>query len=303
MSFARLGIAGVGLIGGSIALRARAAGARVIGFDRDAQTLSRALERGAIDEGAPDLWSLARACTTLVIALPVDATLAALEQLAGRPGPALVIDVASVKMPLIRAGSRVANYVGTHPMAGRERGGIDAADAGLFQNASWAYVPHHDAALVAKTREFIGAMGARPIEIDPLRHDAIVALTSHLPQALSVLLGATVAAAAADDRRVIDLCGPGMVSMLRLARSPESTWAPIVAANALPIALRLRSMARACDAVADALETGESALLMSYFEAAGALAVALEERFAPGPRSSTYPWTPSTPNPAPPSAR
>lgn len=301
---ARLGIAGVGLIGGSIALRARAAGIRVIGFDRDDAAVEHAITRGVVDAGLPDLASLARACDTLVIALPVDATRAALEQLAGQPGPALIVDVASVKAPLMSAGARVANYIGTHPMAGREQGGIDAADAELFRNATWAHLPHRDAGLVERARALILAMGAIPLEIDAVEHDAIVALTSHLPQALAVVLGAEVAAAAGDDGRVTELCGPGMMSMLRLARSPESMWAPIVAANALPLAQRLRSIARALAGAAAGLEAGDSGALMSYFANARKAVTVLEERFASKPRSSTYPWPPgSSPPPPPPSAR
>jgi prephenate dehydrogenase len=280
----RLGIAGVGLIGGSIALRAGPAYA-VIGYDRDAETLAGALARGGIDEAAPDLATLARRCETLVIALPVDAALDALEALAGCPGPALVIDVASVKAPLARAGARVANYVGTHPMAGREQGGIEFADRGLFENATWAHTPHPDAALIAKTRTFIAAMGALPLEIDAERHDAIVALTSHLPQALAVVLGSELAAAARHDRRVTELCGPGMMTMLRLARSPQSVWAPIVTANAGPIAQRLRAIAQALDTAAAALEAGDRALLMSHFAPARGAVDELEERFLPSSRS------------------
>ncbi len=274
------------------------------GHDRDGATIERAFARGAIDATAPDLASLAASCDTLIIALPVDATRTALEQLAGRRGPTLVIDVASVKAPLVIPGARVANYIGTHPMAGREQGGVDAADATLFQRATWAYTPHPDAALVARTVAFIVAMGAIPLEIDPVRHDAIVALTSHLPQALSVLLGAAVAACAQTDPCVIELCGPGMMSMLRLARSPENTWNPIVEANALPIARQLRSIARDLDGAATGLEAGETAALVSYFARAREAAAALEERFAPDPRSSTYPCPPATSfPPAPPSAR
>jgi prephenate dehydrogenase len=285
LSAARLGIAGVGLIGGSIALRARASQIPVIGYDRDPATLERALARGSIDATSPDLAALARRCDTLVIALPVDATREALGALAGSPGPALVIDVASVKASLVEPGSHVANYVGTHPMAGREQGGFGFADPELFANATWAHSPDPDAALIAKTRAFIAAMGAIPLEIDPERHDAIVALTSHLPQALSVVLGAELAAAARADRRVTELCGPGMMTMLRLARSPESIWAPIVAANAGPIAARLRSLVRALDACADALESGESAQLMSHFARAREAVDNLEERFSPSSRS------------------
>ncbi len=206
-------------------------------------------------------------------------------RLAGTRGPALVMDVASVKAPLAAAGSEVANYLGTHPMAGREQGGLGFANPALFDNATWAHMPHPDAELVAKTRAFIASMGALPLEIDPERHDAIVALTSHLPQALAVLLGSELAAAARDDRRVMEFCGPGMMTMLRLARSPQNIWAPIVTANAQPIAKRLRSIARAIDAAAAALEADESAPLMAHFALAREAVEDLEERIVPSPRS------------------
>jgi len=311
LSVTRVGVAGVGLIGGSIALRARANGSSVVGFDRDASTLERGLANGVIDTCAPDLEALAASCQILVIALPIGATLAALETLADRPGssaadggpgPALIIDVASVKAPFVDVGARVGAYIGTHPMAGSERGGIGAADANVFENATWAHMPHRRPDLVAAARAFIVTMGAHPLEIDAVRHDAIVALTSHLPQALSVALGAELAAAASGDRRVLELCGPGMASMLRLARSPAGLWSSIMTANAAPVAGRLRRIAAALEAAADGLESGESEPLMSYFESAGAIAGALEERISRVARSSPYPKPPH-PHSAPPSTR
>ncbi len=303
MSDERLGIAGVGLIGGSIALRGRAAFARIIGYDRDQAALAHAHGVGMIDETVADLASLAARCDTLVIALPVDAAVAALVELADVHGPALIIDVASVKAPLAAAGARVAAYVGTHPMAGRERSGVAAADAELFCGATWAYTPNPDPLLVERTRAFIAMMGSRPLEIDPLRHDAIVALTSHLPQVLSVVLGSELAAGASRDDRVLDLCGPGMLTMLRLASSAEAVWAPIVAGNATALAGTLRSVARELDRAATGLEAGESAALMSYFEPARSIAGALQERFETPSRSSAYRTPHPGANSVPPTTR
>ncbi len=303
MSAARLGIAGVGLIGGSIALRARADYERIIGYDRDPAALAQARAAGIIDSVAADIRSLATDCETLVIALPVDAALTALSALADVRGPQLVIDVASVKAPLVAAGARIATYIGTHPMAGRERSGVAAADAELFRGATWAYSPHPDPALVTRARRFIESMGSFPLEVEPARHDAIVALTSHVPQVLSVLLGAELARRARGDEHVLDLCGPGMLTMLRLARSPDAVWAPIVAANAAEIARVLRSVACELDRAAIGLEAGESAPLMSYFEPARSIAEALAERFAQAPRSSAYRTPPTGANSAPPTTR
>ena len=285
MNGQRIGIAGTGLIGGSIALRARALGAFVTGYDRNPDAVGDALARGALDAAAEDLAALAATSDLLILAVPVDAAAAALESLPAGGGPRLIIDVASVKAPLRRFAARVRAYVGTHPMAGREISGVAASDPNLFANATWAHVPHPDPALVARVREFITAMGARPLEIDALRHDDIVALTSHLPQMLSVVLAGVLAHAAREDRNVIELCGPGIRSMLRLARSPAALWAPIVRANGAELARNMRTVAQALVAAADGLDRGDSAALMSYFESAHAVTGALEERFPPVSRS------------------
>lgn len=290
MKGVRLGVAGIGLIGGSIALRARRLGARITGFDADPAALREARARGAVDDVAADLASLARSSDVLVIALPVDATVKALQTLAPPDRdvdawPSLIVDVASVKTAVGAAAGDVPHFVATHPLAGRERGGIGAADAALFAGRTWAYIPPGDAALETRVRAFIAAMEAEAVAVTAADHDAIVALTSHLPQALSVILGAALAEAVHEDPRVADLCGPGMLSMLRLARSPESVWRPIVAENAAPIASRLRSFAGQLVATAERLERGDVSRLMSFFGDARRVAGALEERFAALTRS------------------
>jgi prephenate dehydrogenase len=271
-----LGIAGVGLIGGSIALRAHAAGARVIGFDRDASALSAARAAGAIDDVAPDLGSLAQRCDVVALALPVDATVAALESTPALARPRLVFDVASVKRPVATAGERFARFIPSHPLAGREIGGFAAADAALFEGRAWVVAPGHDPAAGAELGSLIATLGARVVELDPAEHDRLVAATSHLPQLLSVVLGARLAAVAANDRRAYALCGPGMESMLRLARSPVGLWAPIARANAGPLAAEVRAAAQALAALADQLDQGEVEALTSYFARAGRAVEELE---------------------------
>jgi prephenate dehydrogenase len=278
----RLGIAGVGLIGGSIALCARERGITTIGFDRDPAAAQRGKARGALDEIAPDFEALVAACETLVVAVPVDAAhavfadLLALARDPRRPLPSLILDVASVKAPFAPYEAQLPAFVGTHPMAGREVGGIEHADAALFRGATWTFTPQRDTLRAQRVRAFIDGMGATPLEIEPAAHDAIVALTSHLPQALSVALGSHVAAAAAGDPRVLALCGPGMRSMLRLARSPHAVWAPIAAANAHSLAAALRANAALLVTAAEHLEQADISPLMSYFGDARRIAEAID---------------------------
>jgi prephenate dehydrogenase len=281
-----LGIAGVGLIGGSIALRARAAGATVIGFDRDPNALRDALAAGALDATAPDLATLAARCTVVAIALPVDATVAALAATPELAGPELVFDVASVKAPAVAAARGIERFVASHPLAGREVGGFAAAEATLFEGRTWAIVPARDAAAQARLEALVAGLGARPLAIGAADHDRLVAVSSHLPQLLSVALGARLAAAGARDARVYDLCGPGMASMLRLARSDAALWGPIAQANASPLAEALRAVCAVLEGTAAGLETGDLRALSATFDLAHRAVEALE-RSPAGARSTT----------------
>jgi len=261
-----LGVAGVGLIGGSIALRAHAAGATVIGFDRDAAALAAAAAAGAIEATAPSLAELAQMCDIVAIALPVDVTAEVLATTPELDRPELVFDVASVKAPIVAAAAERTHFVASHPLAGRETGGFAAADAALFDGCVWALAPARDAAAQARLERLIATLGARPLVIAAADHDRLVAVSSHLPQLVSVALGAELAAAGDADRRVYDLCGPGMRSMLRLAASDAALWAPIAQANATSVAEALEALAAALQTMAGGLRAGDLAPLLAAFE-------------------------------------
>jgi prephenate dehydrogenase len=282
-----LGIAGVGLIGGSIALRAHTAGWNTVGFDRDAASLDAARAAGALDDVASGLAALASRCDVIALALPIDATIAALHDVPELARPRLVFDVASVKAPVARAAAGLPNFVASHPLAGREIGGFGAADAGLFEGRTWVLDPAAPAAARAELTGLIAAFGAHAVALAPDDHDRLVAVTSHLPQALAVALGARLAAAADADPRAYAVCGPGIASMLRLARSPVDLWSAIFAANAAPLAGELRALAHALDAAAVALEKGDVGTLASYFADAGRAVEAMERSEGPD-RSSPY---------------
>lgn len=258
---APLGIAGVGLIGGSIALRARALDVRVVGFDPD--PAGGAL----VDASADSLAALAAQVQTLILAMPLHATLAAIDELRRLPAEGLrfVFDVASVKGPVVRRARDWTAFVATHPLAGAERSGPGAARADLFSGRSWAYVPA-DAPRDTAVRSFITAMGARPFEVDADAHDRAVALTSHLPQ----IVVSTLAAALGDAGAPPEFAGPGLASTLRLAGSPWPLWEPIIRANALTLAVALQDLGKRFGTLAEQLEAGDVTLMASYFETARA---------------------------------
>jgi prephenate dehydrogenase len=266
----RIGIAGVGLIGGSIGLRAAEIGWPVGLFDVDAGHRRIAAERIAPRHQADSLGDLAAWSEILVLASPLDATLDALAELAtGMPGPELIIDTASVQTAVALAGAGLAAFVPTHPMAGSERSGPAAARADLFCDRIWSYDDSVDAAARARAIAFIDAMGAVPLAIDNAEHDRIVALTSHLPQLVSTLLGSLLEEplSSATARA---LCGTGVRSMLRLADSPYSVWHGILRENAHPVAQEVRRLAGVLTGVADALESGASGALAADFARAAA---------------------------------
>lgn len=232
-----IAVAGVGLIGGSFALALRAAGfdGRIIGVSSPA-TISTALARGAIDEGAEIAEAASRA-DVVFLATPIGVIL---EQLASvdahvRPGT-LITDAGSTKAHIVAHAAqavRRGRFLGGHPMAGKERSGIDNADADLFRDRPWAFCQPESELTPAESEfvEWVRKTGARPVFFTPEEHDRAVAFSSHLPQLVSTALAASIGRAPG----AFELAGPGMLDMTRLAGSPYSVWRDIIATNEGPI--------------------------------------------------------------------
>ncbi len=239
--FRRVAILGTGLIGGSFALALRRAfpEVRITAWDRP-EVLARARERGAIDEGSPDLAAACREADLVYVALPVEVTIHRLPEIAAAVSPqALVTDVASTKSAVCEQAGRSflppRLFLGGHPIAGRERGGIDHADPDLFRAAPYVLIgklgepePPSAKAEDDRIRRFIDviqAIGARPAWLDAAAHDRLFAFLSHLPQLAAVALAETVLEGAGD--AAATLAGPGLADSLRLAGSPWDLWAGI----------------------------------------------------------------------------
>jgi prephenate dehydrogenase len=219
------------LIGGSLALRLRAIGVRVLGVDVDEGVLAAARARGAIDHGSPDLASVAEA-DLVIVATPL-AQVAQVGIAAARRMrvPAVLTDVGSVKAPVVAAVHAAlpagVRFVGGHPMAGSEGQGIAAADAGLLDGRPFVLTPTARTApeAVAIMQQVAIHLGMRPVILDPVQHDELVAQVSHLPYLVSLALLRTIA----DDARTIG--GPAMAEMTRIAHSPAAMWAEVCRSN------------------------------------------------------------------------
>jgi len=251
-----VGVVGIGLIGGSIGMRARRNGAFVVGYDVDAGAQAAAIEVGAIDMAASRDELYAQA-STVVLSAYSDGIVRELERLR-EEGPiraSLVIDIASVKVPVVRAAAGLENFVATHPMAGTERSGVRAAKPDLFETRTWAYVPSGDGALDARAKALIASFGAAPLAVDAGEHDRIVGFTSHLPQ---VLAWAYARRAQAYSSEAFDpLIGQTARELLRLGRSGAGFWRSVFAANADNVEPDMRAIAAALEEAADGLRDGK----------------------------------------------
>jgi prephenate dehydrogenase len=197
--FSKVGIFGIGLLGGSVALglRERFLAEEIHAYDPDPQALEDALALQVVDRVHTTLGSWIGELDLGILAAPVGVLVEEGQRLAHYVSPCtLWLDVGSVKLPVVQALSKVLpNFVGSHPMAGSEKAGVEAAHAGLLQNAVWVITPSPETPVKAlsKVRKLVQNLGAYPLEVSPELHDRLVARISHLPYLLAVALNHLVA--------------------------------------------------------------------------------------------------------------
>jgi prephenate dehydrogenase len=236
--FASVAIAGVGLIGGSIALgiRERWPSVRVYGVDRPA-VLAHAAGSGALDKGLSSVAELP-AVDLVILAAPVRQNARLLTELPGHVrASAIVSDVGGTKRDIQKAAAVVGDplrFVGGHPIGGAEHGGFGFARPDLFRGRPWIFTPIAENAEAAEAidrlERLAEGLGARPVRMDAAEHDRVMAFVSHLPQlATSALMEVIGGAVQGEGLRV---AGRGLVDTTRLASSPASVWKDVCVANA-----------------------------------------------------------------------
>jgi len=229
----RIAVLGVGLIGGSIGLAARArAGAQVCGYDPDTAACETALERGAIDRRAPDIATAVAGADVVFAAAPVGALAQTVsEALAGAEPDCVISDVGSTKLTLEDA-RRDRRFIGGHPLAGAETAGVESARGDLFQGAIWYLTPTllSDPLLYERLRGLIESFGARPQVVDPVAHDHLMACISHLPHVLANVLAAQ-AACAFQREGSPPTASPSLRDTIRVAGANSTIWTDIYMSN------------------------------------------------------------------------
>jgi prephenate dehydrogenase len=233
-------IFGIGLIGGSFALAIRRAGftGPVLGVSSPS-TIAKALKKNVISEGV----SLEEACARadfIYLAQPIQRILDVIPLLAEHVREdALITDAGSTKSAIMEAADRHIKrgyFLGGHPMAGREVRGVEAAEAELFQDRPYVLTPRHlsdlEIPMVGEFMNLIRAIGAHPVTLTSDEHDRAVAYLSHLPQILSTALASTLH----DLDLRMEIAGPGVLDLTRLALSPFDIWRDIFVTNQSNIA-------------------------------------------------------------------
>jgi prephenate dehydrogenase len=254
--FGTVAVVGVGLIGGSLgmALKRRGICRSVVGIGRDAVRLEKAVRLGAIDSYSLDLADGCRDADLIVLCTPVSKIIADLPTvLAAAKAEAVVTDVGSVKSAIVAAANDDPRFIGSHPMAGSEATGVEAARETLFQDATWAVTPTATtSARAAAISEALGkALGSAVHIMPPDIHDAAVATTSHLPHVLATSL-MLVAKRQAGQSPVLPAMSAGSFNdATRVAASSSELWRDICLANR-------RAVVAALDALVAQLESARS---------------------------------------------
>jgi prephenate dehydrogenase len=271
----RAQVIGSGLIGGSIGLALRQRGWHVTGRDHDGAMAARAVELGALDSTGDDPEAEITFVATPVGAI-ADAVTEALTRTSG-----LVTDVGSVKTPLLDLMAD-PRYIGGHPMAGSELEGVDGARADLFEGATWVLtpVPGTDDAAFATVRSVVTDLGASVVAIPPDRHDALVAVVSHVPHLTAATMMRLAAERSEEHRAVLRLAAGGFRDMTRIAAGHPGIWPDICAENKVAIVDELDRLIGALGEVRDLVAQGDRSQLLGVLEEARRARIALPARVA-----------------------
>ena len=233
-----VGVIGLGLIGGSLALdlKRRGFASRTLGVEKDSVAAQAALTIGLVDE-VTDLDTCVKKADIIVLAVPVGTAVKLVTQILDKLGDnQIVIDVCSTKEQICRATQyhpRRGQFVSTHPMAGTEYSGPWAAQPGLFDGRACIFCDSEesDPQAVRKIEEMYAVLNMRPLYMRAAQHDVHTAYVSHISHVTSFALALTVLDKEKDEKHIFDLASGGFSSTVRLAKSNADMWVPILTQN------------------------------------------------------------------------
>ena len=253
-----IGIFGLGLMGGSLAMSLKGHCARIVGFDSHLPALEAALSKNIIDRAESDLVKFLNGLDLLILATPVPVILNLLQQLPSLTSrPCIILDIGSTKREIIEAMCDLpVNFdpLGGHPICGKEKLGLENADAALYKNAPFVVIPLVRTTEKARSAaaQIMDVIGAHCIEMTAQEHARILASTSHLPFLLSSAFVLSM------PQNISSFIGPGFKSTSRLAGTPSSMMLGVLQSNR-------ENVLNALHALQSQLVEIESALSLSDF--------------------------------------
>lgn len=276
MECKRVGIYGLGLIGGSLGLAVKTylPGCQVYGFGRNKEKLQNAKALGMIDGYATDMdLDLIESLDIFVIATPPEEVAPIFERfMPSLKDEVIVMDVASIKRHVIDAvekvNSRQLTFVGTHPMTGSEKSGLEFARADLFEKKIVAIVGDYPDEVLEIVRDFWKSFGSQIVIVSADFHDEIVAATSHVPHLIASALSCFLEKDGWAEVRFFGLYGKGLLDTTRIAQGNPAMWVDIVFKNADNIERSLMDFSREIDTLLHLIRNGRKKELEEYLQKA-----------------------------------
>ncbi len=265
--FEHVGIYGVGLIGGSLGMALRNWGLadKVSGIGRNPERMALCQQLGAIDQTLT-LHESAYQCDLIVLCSPVDHIVQTLLNWPQREAEGQIItDVGSVKGNIVQAASQGGldqSFLGGHPMAGSEHTGVEYAKESLFEGATWALTPHDTTPkpILRKMQSLVGALGATAVILSPEKHDKSVAISSHLPHALALAMGALMRQSPCPK-----LAAGSFRDVTRVVESSADLWHTIFKMNSQQIDITIGEFIIQLEQVRDAVKRGDKETIAHMF--------------------------------------
>jgi len=261
----QVAVVGLGLMGGSLAGALRNQCGALVGVARREETLETALERGLIDHGTTDLAEGVGAADVVILATPVRVILTELPTI-GRllPPGCLLMDLGSTKARIVEAMARLPEHIqplGGHPMCGKEKSGIAAADPGLFDGTTFILtpLPRTSEQALALGHEIAKAIGAQPLVLSPERQDFLAGTMSHLPYLMACSLVATADATTSADPAAWKIVAGGFRSTTRVAGSDVTMMTDILLTNREEVLKALDALQGQIGELAGIVDRGDEA--------------------------------------------
>ena len=269
-------IAGLGLIGGSLALGIKRGHPdyKVIGYNRSDKSRDIALERGIVEEATADFKEFAPLADVIILAVPIKKTIDFIKDLAGLDlkENVIITDAGSTKLEIVKAAEQYlkdksVQFVGSHPMAGSHKSGAIAADVNLFENAYYIFSPSSltTANTIPALQDLLSGLHARYVEIDAAEHDRVTSQISHFPHIIASSLMEQAGDFAESHEMTKHFAAGGFRDMTRIAESEPGMWTSILLTNPQAVLERIENFKQRLDRISSLIAAKDENAIWEFF--------------------------------------